>query len=268
MGVMGVVGVMSCSSLRRRANRHRNRRRNRHQNRHQNRLIMPDRFEGVREQTHDQALAALRREYGDHGLDLPDLADDPVTMFRRWLADTVRAGIHEPNAMVVATVGADGRPSARMVLLKQVDDRGFVFYTNYRSRKGEDIDHNPAVALLFPWQDLQRQVRVEGTATRVSSAESEAYFATRPRESQLGAWASPQSQVVASRSTLDERYGGVLAQFADLDAVPLPPQWGGFRVAPEVVEFWQGRKGRMHDRLVYRRGSGGGEGWRVERLAP
>ena len=226
---------------------------------------MPDRFDGVRDESHDQTLAALRREYGDHGLDLPDLADDPVAMFRRWLADTVAAGIHEPNAMVVATVDADGRPSTRMVLLKELDHRGFVFFTNYESRKAEEIAANPAVALLFPWQDLQRQVRVEGTATRVSHAESEAYFATRPRESQLGAWASPQSRVVASRSALDERYGGVLAQFADLDAVPLPPHWGGFRVAPEVVEFWQGRRGRMHDRLVYRRTDAA---WRVDRLAP
>jgi pyridoxamine 5'-phosphate oxidase len=228
---------------------------------------MPDRFEGVRDDGHDQTLAALRREYGDHGLDLPDLADDPVTMFRRWLADTVAAGIHEPNAMVVATVGPDGRPSSRMVLLKELDERGFVFFTNYESRKAREIAGNQAVSLLFPWQDLQRQVRVEGTATRVSQADSEAYFATRPRESQLGAWASPQSRVVASRSALDERYGGVLAQFAELDAVPLPPHWGGFRVAPEVVEFWQGRRGRMHDRLVYRRAEDA-DGWRVLRLAP
>ena len=232
---------------------------------------MPDRFEGVRDESQaadlGQTLAALRREYGDHGLDLPDLADDPVTMFRRWLADTVAAGIHEPNAMVVATVGPDGRPSTRMVLLKELDERGFVFFTNYESRKAEEIAANQAVSLLFPWQDLQRQVRVEGTATRVSQADSEAYFATRPRESQLGAWASPQSRVVTSRSALDERYGGVLAQFADLDAVPLPPHWGGFRVAPEVVEFWQGRRGRMHDRLVYRR-TDDTAGWRVERLAP
>ncbi|MDX6302985.1 MAG: pyridoxamine 5-phosphate oxidase [Nocardioidaceae bacterium] len=214
-----------------------------------------------------QDLGRLRREYGDHGLDLPDLEDDPVGMFRRWLDDTVRAGLHEPNAMVVATVSAEGRPSARMVLLKGLDERGFVFYTNYSSRKASDLDANPAVSLLFPWHDLQRQVRVEGTAVRVSEEESQAYFASRPRESQLGAWASPQSQVVSSRSALDERYGGVLAQFAELDAVPLPPYWGGFRVIPDAVEFWQGRKGRMHDRLVYRRPAGDGP-WAVSRLAP
>jgi pyridoxamine 5'-phosphate oxidase len=213
-----------------------------------------------------QDLARLRREYGDRGLDVPDLEDDPGDMVRRWLHDTIVAGLHEPNAMVVATVSAQGLPSARMVLLKGLDARGFVFFTNYTSRKAEDIDANPAVSLLFPWHDLQRQVRVEGTASRVSTEESEAYFAGRPRESQLGAWASPQSRVVSSRSALDERYGGVLAQFADVDAVPLPPFWGGIRVAPEAVEFWQGRKGRMHDRLRYRRDRSGA--WAVERLAP
>ena len=210
-------------------------------------------------------LAALRREYGDRGLDLPDLADDPITTFRRWLDDAV-AALHEPNAMVVSTVSAEGRPSSRMVLLKGVDERGFVFYTNYDSRKGQEIEATGRVALLFPWHDLQRQVRVEGTATRVSREETEAYFAQRPRESQLGAWASPQSRVVAGRAALDERYGGVLAQFAGLDDVPAPPQWGGYLVTPDEVELWQGRKGRMHDRLVYRRDDEGG--WAVERLAP
>ena len=214
-------------------------------------------------------LAALRREYGDHGLDVPDLEPDPITMFRRWMDDTVASGLHEPNAMVVSTVSADGRPSSRMVLLKGVDDRGFVFFTNYESRKAAEIAANPHVSLLFPWHDLQRQVRVEGAASKVSAEESEAYFASRPRESQLGAWASPQSRVVASRSALDERYGGVLAQFAELDEVPVPPHWGGFRVAPYAVEFWQGRKGRMHDRLVYRRVEDDPHApWTVDRLAP
>jgi pyridoxamine 5'-phosphate oxidase len=213
-------------------------------------------------------LARLRREYGDRGLDLPDLEADPVTMFRRWFDETVAAGLHEPNAMVVSTVGADGGPSSRVVLLKGLDERGFVFFTNLESRKGREIDAEPRVALLFPWHDLQRQVRVEGTASRVSTEESEAYFATRPRDSQLGAWASPQSQVVAGRSALDERYGGVLSRFANADAVPLPPFWGGLRVAPVSVEFWQGRKGRMHDRLRYRRSPGDATAWEVERLAP
>ena len=209
-------------------------------------------------------LAALRREYGEHGLDTPDLVPDPLEMFRRWLDDTVRAGLHEPNAMVVTTVSAEGSPSARMVLLKGLDE-GFVFYTNYDSRKGREIEANPALSLLFPWHDLQRQVRVEGTATRVSAEESRAYFASRPRESQIGAWASPQSQPVESRDELDVLYAAAERRFADVIEIPVPPQWGGLRVRPELVEFWQGRKGRMHDRLVYRRE---GERWVTSRLAP
>jgi pyridoxamine 5'-phosphate oxidase len=209
-------------------------------------------------------LAALRREYGDAGLDVPDLAADPVSMFRRWLADTVAAGVHEPNAMVVTSVSAQGRPSARMVLLKAVDERGFVFYTNYDSRKGHELDAEPACALLFPWHELQRQVRVEGSAERVSAEESEAYFDSRPRGSQLGAWASPQSATVGSRDELERLYAEAEERFAGSD-VPLPPQWGGFRIVPDTVEFWQGRKGRMHDRLVYRRTA---DGWGVVRLAP
>ena len=209
-------------------------------------------------------LAALRREYGDSGLDRPDLADDPVTMFRRWMRDTVAAGLHEPNAMVVSTVSAEGRPSSRMVLLKGVDERGFVFYTNYDSRKGRELASNPQAALLFPWHDLQRQVRVEGGVERVASEESMSYFAGRPHPSQLGAWASPQSEVVDSRDELDQRYAEVEERFG-AGEVPLPPHWGGYRVVPEVVEFWQGRKGRMHDRLVYRREGGA---WGVVRLAP
>jgi pyridoxamine 5'-phosphate oxidase len=209
-------------------------------------------------------LAALRREYGAHGLDTPDLVPDPLEMFRRWLDDAVGAGLHEPNAMVVTTVSAEGSPSARMVLLKGLDE-GFVFYTNYDSRKGREIEANPALSLLFPWHDLQRQVRVEGTAARVSAKESRAYFASRPRESQIGAWASPQSQPVKSREELDVLYAAAERRFADVIEIPVPPQWGGLRVRPELVEFWQGRKGRMHDRLVYQRE---GERWVTSRLAP
>jgi pyridoxamine 5'-phosphate oxidase len=211
-------------------------------------------------------LAALRREYGDAGLDTPDLAPDPVAMFRRWMHHTIVSGLHEPNAMVVSTVSPEGRPSARMVLLKGVDERGFVFYTNYDSRKGHDLEANPAASLLFPWHDLQRQVRVEGTATKVSRGESEVYFAARPRGSQLGAWASPQSRDVSSRDELDRLYADAEARFAADAEVPLPPQWGGYRVRPDVMEFWQGRRGRMHDRMVYRRDAG--DAWRIVRLAP
>ncbi|MCW2807965.1 MAG: Pyridoxamine 5-phosphate oxidase [Marmoricola sp.] len=211
-------------------------------------------------------LAALRREYGDAGLDTPDLEPDPVAMFRRWMHHTIVSGLHEPNGMVVSTVSPEGRPSARMVLLKGVDERGFVFYTNYDSRKGHDLEANPAASLLFPWHDLQRQVRVEGTATKVSRAESEAYFAARPRGSQLGAWASPQSRDVSSRDELDRLYADAEARFAADAEVPLPPQWGGYRVRPDLMEFWQGRKGRMHDRMVYQRDAG--DGWSIVRLAP
>jgi pyridoxamine 5'-phosphate oxidase len=211
-----------------------------------------------------EELAALRREYGDAGLDQPDLAPDPIAMFRRWMHDTVVAGLHEPNAMVVSTVSSEGRPSSRMVLLKGVDERGFVFYSNYDSRKGGELAGNPRAALLFPWHDLQRQVRVEGTTERVSQEESQRYFASRPRASQLGAWASPQSEVVDSRDELDRRYAETERRFDDTD-VPLPENWGGYRVAPDVVEFWQGRRGRMHDRLVYRRTT---DGWAAVRLAP
>jgi pyridoxamine 5'-phosphate oxidase len=209
-------------------------------------------------------LAALRREYGDAGLDEPDLAPDPIAMFQRWMDDTIASGLHEPNAMVVASTSADGRPSARMVLLKGLDERGFVFFTNYESRKGHEIDASPEVALLFPWHDLQRQVRVEGTASRVAEEESEAYFESRPRGSQLGAWASPQSDQVSSRAALEASYDEVEARFEGRDA-PLPPYWGGYRIRPEVVEFWQGRHGRLHDRLVYRRTP---QGWETFRLAP
>ena len=212
----------------------------------------------------ERELAALRREYAVDGLAESDLATEPIAMFRRWLHDATVAGLHEPNAMVVATAGADGVPSSRMVLLKGLGERGFVFFTNYASRKGAELDANPACSLLFPWHDLERQVRVEGMASRLTTEENAAYFATRPRASQLGAWASPQSQVVGSRDELDKRYAEAAARFGEGD-VGLPPDWGGYLVAPRIVEFWQGRRGRMHDRLRYVRE---GEGWRTERLAP
>jgi pyridoxamine 5'-phosphate oxidase len=212
----------------------------------------------------DRELSQLRQEYAAGGLSEADLEAEPVAMFRRWLRDAVAAGLHEPNAMVVSTV-VDGRPSSREVLLKGLDERGFVFFTNYASRKGRELAANPACALLFPWHDLERQVRVQGTACRLDEAENAAYFATRPRASQLGAWASPQSEVVGSRAELDRRYDEVVARFPEDEEVPLPPHWGGFRVAPDSVELWQGRRGRMHDRLRYRRE---GARWVVERLAP
>lgn len=209
-------------------------------------------------------LNDLRRDYATGGLSEGDLAPDPVSMFRRWMHDAVTAGLYEPNAFVLASVGEDGTPASRMLLLKGLDQRGFVFFSNYTSRKGSEIAANPRVSLLFPWHQLERQVRVEGTAERLGGAENDAYFAGRPRAAQLGAWASPQSEVVPDRTALDDRYREVVARFGDAD-VPRPEHWGGYLVAPEVVEFWQGGLGRMHDRLRYRRA---GDGWTIDRLAP
>jgi pyridoxamine 5'-phosphate oxidase len=213
-------------------------------------------------------LSGLRAEYARGGLDLPDLADDPVEMFGRWLAEAVAAGVHEPNAMVIATATPDGLPSSRMVLLKGFGPDGFVFFTNQASRKGEELAANPHCALLFPWHPLERQVRIEGVAEELDAARVETYFRSRPRGAQLGAWASAQSRPVASRAELATSYARVQERFGAEDAdgeVPVPPEWGGYRVVPEAVEFWQGRPGRMHDRLVYRRD---GDGWSVQRLAP
>ena len=207
-------------------------------------------------------LAALRYEYGRAGLDEGDLAADPFAMFERWMDDAVSAGLHEPNAMVASTVDADGAPSSRMLLLKGVSDGGFVFFTNTGSRKGVDLAANPRCALLFPWHPLERQVRIEGVATPLPRPEIDAYFATRPRGSQLGAWASPQSRVT-TKQRLAEAYAAAEARYPG--EVPVPDEWGGYVVGPHVVEFWQGRRDRMHDRLVYRRVDGG---WETERLAP
>ena len=213
-------------------------------------------------------LSGLREEYGRGGLDVPDLADDPIEMFQRWLRQAVEAGVHEPNAMVLSTATPEGGPSSRMVLLKGVGPDGFVLYTNRASRKGAELAANPRCALLFPWHPLERQVRVEGVAEVLDRAEVEAYFRSRPRSAQIGAWASPQSQEVDSRSALEASYARAEERFGaedDAGEVPVPPHWGGYRVVPEVVEFWQGRPSRMHDRLVYRRD---GAGWDVGRLAP
>jgi pyridoxamine 5'-phosphate oxidase len=212
----------------------------------------------------NDSLAAARENYTRGGLVEADLAPDPIAMFERWYADAQTAGIHEPNAMVVATVSAGGAPSSRFVLLKGLRADGFVFFTNTQSAKGNDLAANPRCALLFPWHPVERQVRIDGVAEPLPAADVGAYFARRPRGSQLGAWASHQSREVADREELAAAYAEVEARYDGLD-VPVPEEWGGYRVRPDVVEFWQGRPGRMHDRLVYRRTE---DGWRTERLAP
>jgi len=208
--------------------------------------------------------AELRTEYKRETLDEAAVAPDPFAQFTRWFDETVAARVPEPNAMTLATVGPEGRPSARIVLLKGVDERGFVFYTNYDSRKGRDLAPAAPVALLFHWVELERQVRIEGRAERVEAALSDAYFASRPRASRLGAWASPQSAVVTDRAALEASYADAAVRFGQ--DVPRPPHWGGYRVAPDAFEFWQGRPSRLHDRLVFARDDGGG--WTIARLAP
>ncbi len=207
----------------------------------------------------------LRREYMQRGLHESELAEDPFSQFQRWFDAAVEAELPEPNAMTLATATPDGRPSARMVLLKQVDERGFVFFSNYESRKGGELAQNPRAALVFFWVQLERQVRVEGAVERVSAEESDAYFHSRPRGSQLGSAASHQSQVISGREVLERRVAELEAQYGEGE-IPRPDFWGGFRVIPEVVEFWQGRANRLHDRLRYRKDDNGQ--WVVERLSP
>lgn len=211
------------------------------------------------------SLADLRKDYTLAGLLEKDMARDPFRQFEQWFREAEAAKIPEPNAMICSLATRDGQPSSRIVLLKNLDGRGFVFFGNYESRKGREIGENPRASLLFPWVTLERQVTVEGTVTKVSREESAAYFQTRPRASQIGAWASPQSSIIPGRAVLEDAAKALEQKYAGQD-VPLPPQWGGFRVAPEIVEFWQGRRSRLHDRLRYRR-SGNGD-WIIERLAP
>ncbi|HJU01824.1 MAG TPA: pyridoxamine 5'-phosphate oxidase [Actinomycetes bacterium] len=206
----------------------------------------------------------MRREYTREALAEADVDADPVVQFGRWFEQAEQAGLLEPHAMTLATATADGRPSARMVLLRGFDERGFCFYSNYESRKAAELAANPRAALVFWWDKLERQVRIEGTVERTSRAESEAYFTSRPPGSQLSAAASPQSRVVPDRTVLERRVAELATAVPD-GHVPLPDFWGGYRLAHEVVEFWQGRPNRLHDRLRYRRV---GDAWRIERLAP
>ena len=216
------------------------------------------------------AVARLREHHYAVGLDESDLAADPIAQFDAWWRELAGLEVPEPNAMVLSTADAEGQPSSRHVLLKGVDDGGFVFFTNYGSRKGRELAANPRASLCFPWFCIGRQVIVTGVVTKVTEAETDEYFASRARASQLGAWASEhQSAEVADRATLDVAYAEVAARYGGLDPVPTPPFWGGFRVTPSTIEFWQGRTARLHDRLRYRRADddAGGQ-WIVERLSP
>ncbi|MCX5198639.1 pyridoxamine 5'-phosphate oxidase [Streptomyces sp. NBC_00249] len=207
----------------------------------------------------------MRKQYRSEIVREESLADDPMAQFARWFRQAADAHVFEPNAMVVSTASADGRPSSRTVLLKQFDGRGFVFFTNYGSRKGREIDENPYVSLLFPWHPIARQVVVTGTAAKIGRDETAAYFRARPHGSQLGAWASEQSRVIGSRDELDRRYAELAERYPEGEQVPVPPEWGGVRVVPDAVEFWQGHENRLHDRLRYVLD---GDKWRVERLCP
>ncbi|WP_186064303.1 pyridoxamine 5'-phosphate oxidase [Burkholderia gladioli] len=212
------------------------------------------------------SLADLRINYSRASLDEADVASDPIRQFDKWFKEALDAQLPEPNTMTLATVDAEGRPSARIVLIKGVDERGFVFFTNYESRKGREIAHNPHAALLFYWIELERQVRIEGRVEKTSAAESDSYFASRPVGSRIGAWASEQSRVIADREVLEARERDFAARYGENP--PRPPHWGGYRLVPEAIEFWQGRPSRLHDRLRYLRDPAGGDAWTIERLSP
>ena len=212
------------------------------------------------------SLADLRREYALRTLSESDVLADPLAQFMSWMQEAIAAEVPEPMAMTLATVGPDGRPSARIVLLKACENGGFVFYTNYQSRKAGDIAHNRFASLVFMWKELERQVRIEGSVEKVPAAESDAYFAIRPLGSRHGAWASPQSTEIPGRDWLEARWKEAAARYGD--DPPRPPQWGGYRLQPDALEFWQGRRSRLHDRIVYRSAGGTANGWRISRLAP
>lgn len=210
-------------------------------------------------------LEDLREDYTRDQLILEDTDPNPLLQFERWFKAAQQSPVNEPNAMTLATVGENGRPKARIVLLKQVDDQGFVFFTNYDSQKGQDLQANPFASLVFFWDVIQRQVRIEGRVEKIAQADSEAYFQSRPKGSQIGAIASPQSQVISSREVLQEKVAQLEKDFADEEKLPRPDNWGGYRLIPDRVEFWQGRSSRLHDRIRYRLEEGS---WLRERLAP
>ncbi len=212
-----------------------------------------------------ETIENLRQEYRSASLTEKEVAADPISQFAKWFAEALDGGLYEPNAMTLATATHDGKPSARTMLLKGFDKTGFTFYTNYLSRKGKEISKNPAACIVFFWPELERQVRIEGTLEKVSKEESEKYFQSRPKESQVGAIASQQSQVIPSRDTLENTWKELIEKFADKE-VPKPAYWGGYVLKPQIVEFWQGRPGRLHDRIVYKRSDK--SSWKIVRIAP
>ena len=210
-------------------------------------------------------ISNIRKDYSKSTLDIDTIGKDPVSQFEKWFQEALSSGIPEPNALTLSTVSEDGRPSGRIVLLKGVERGKFVFYSNYQSQKGKELDKNPACGLTFFWAELERQVRIEGIASRSDAMASEKYFQSRPRESQVGAWASPQSAIISNREILEERVKKIQEKFKGQEKLPKPNQWGGFEVEPLKIEFWQGRSNRLHDRIVFTKVDGA---WQLHRLAP
>ena len=210
-------------------------------------------------------LADLRKDYSKASLDITDVLHNPIEQFNKWFSEAVNSEVLEPNAMSLATVSQDNRPSCRIVLLKGIEDNKFLFYTNYQSHKGKELEINPVCALTFFWPELERQIRIEGTATRVDDIRSEAYFQSRPLGSQIGAWSSPQSSTIENRSILEERVRQIEKRFEGKSVLPKPHQWGGYQIDPDMIEFWQGRKSRLHDRIAFVKSEGK---WKIHRLAP
>ena len=209
-------------------------------------------------------LADLRQHYTKGGLEEHQIPDSPFTLFNEWFKQAGELGVLEPNAMVLSTVSADNKPSSRVVLLKGIDDAGFIFYSNYESRKGKELEHNPYVSILFFWPEAERQIRIEGKVSKISTESSKEYFVSRPRESQLGAWASAQSSIIQGRHSIEESYQQCLAQYEGKD-IPLPDFWGGYIIHPSSFEFWQGRPSRLHDRMKYTKEQ---DSWHIVRLSP
>ena len=232
---------------------------------HEAQSVIMTRHKITRSRNEMTSIADLRQEYSAGGLSESDAGNDPFALFRRWFEQALAAGLHEPNAFALATATPDGVPSVRLVLLKMLDDRGLTFYPNLESRKGHEKAANPRVALVFPWHPLERQVRAEGTVEVVTPAESDAYFATRPLGSRLGAWASAQSDEIPGREYLEKQHTALMAKYPDGN-VPRPPNWGGYRVLPSAFEFWQGRPSRLHDRIAFTHRPDGS--WAKSRLAP